>query len=102
MCHCIELLVQSNLYKGSLKISHFGQVATFIKRQAFLSRNLMYVFVFPGKNVVVNCQSELPKFSESYNCYLLKPMKLTMVACLKLVKGQKQKFFHLSEVKESD
>ena len=102
MCHCIELLVQSNLYEGSLKISHFGQVATFIKRLAFLSRNLMYVLVFPGKEVVVNCQSELPKLSESYNCHLLKPVKLTMVACLKLVKGHRRKFFHLSAVKESD
>ena len=58
--------------------------------------------MFPGKESVANCQSELPKLSESYNSHLLKPVKLTIVTCLYLVKGHKQTFFHLSEVKKSD
>ena len=45
---------------------------------------------------------ELPKLSESCNSHLLKPVKLTIVTCLKLIKGYKRTFFHLSEVKKSD
>ena len=39
--------------------------------------------MFPGKESVVNCQSELPKL-----------VKLTIVTYLYLVKGHKQTFFH--------
>ena len=46
--------------------------------------------------------SELPEVSESYNSHLLKPVKLTIVTCLKLVKGHKRIFFHLFEFKKSD
>ena len=46
VCHYIELLVQSNLYKWSLKNGHFGQVAIFMKRLAFPSRNLLQLMGF--------------------------------------------------------
>ena len=58
--------------------------------------------MFPGKESVVNCQSELPRHSESYNSHLLKPVKLTIVTFLKLANGYKSTFYYLSEVKESD
>ena len=45
---------------------------------------------------------QLPKLSESCNSHLLKPVKLTIVTCLKLIKGHKRTFFHLSEVKKKD
>ena len=41
MYHYVELLVQSNLNKGSLKIGQFGQVAIFMKRLVFTSSNLI-------------------------------------------------------------
>ena len=57
----------------------------------------------------MNCQSELPKLGESYSRQLLKPVKLTIVTCLKLLKdieglpiGHKRTVFHLSEIKKSD
>ena len=61
-----------------------------------------YVSVFPGGEWVVNCQSVLPKRSKNYNSHLLKAVKLTIMTCLKLVKGHKETFFHLSEVTKSD
>ena len=51
---------------------------------------------------VVNCESELPKLSERYTSHLFKPAKLIIVTCLKLVKGHKRIFFHLSKFKKSD
>ena len=49
--------------------------------------------MFPGKESVVNCQSELTRFSESYNNHLLKSVKLTKVTCLNLAKGHKRTLF---------
>ena len=51
--------------------------------------------MFPGKESVVNCQSELPKLSESYKNHLLKPVKLTKMTYLKLAKGHKRTLFKL-------
>ena len=67
----------------------------------------MYVLLFPGKESLVNCQSELPiaqseLLSESYNNHLLKPVKLTIVTCLKLIKGHKRTLFNMPSVKKSD
>ena len=49
--------------------------------------------MFPGKECVVNCQSELPKLSESYSSHLPVLVELTIVTCLKSVKGHKRRFF---------
>ena len=54
--------------------------------------------MFPGQ--VVNCQSEFPKLSESYNNHLLKLVKLTKVTCSELAKGYKRTLFHLPKVKK--
>ena len=46
VCHYMESLIQSSLYKGSLKNGHFGQVAIFMKRLAFPSSNLIRLMGF--------------------------------------------------------
>ena len=46
VCHYIQLLVQPNLCKWSLKNGHFGQVAFFMKRLAFPSWNLLQLMGF--------------------------------------------------------
>ena len=63
MCHYIELLVQLNLYMWSLKNGHFGQVAVFMKRLAFLSRNLLQLMGLLNKTILnkLKVYSRVPK-----------------------------------------
>ena len=62
----------------------------------------MVCYRVPRQRVSCELPEWIAQTSESYNSHLLKPVKLTIVACLKLVKGHKRTFFPLSEVKEND
>ena len=49
----------------------------------FLIKTVVFLSNFEAISVV-NCESELHKLSERYISHLFKPVKLTIVTCLKL------------------